>query len=297
MTEFSKIALIRNIYADVGDTVERLYNYLINNAYTVLPELSCHNTLQDTDVRFSTYEQLQDCDLAIVVGGDGTLLNAARELAKHQVPIVGINLGRLGFLVDITPQRMLHSLDEMLHGKYIEEERFLLNVKIEREGEIITEQLACNDVVVKNYYQTRMIEFFTYVDDSFVNHERADGIVIASPTGSTAYALSSGGPILHPSMDAIALVPISPHTLSHRPLVVNANSKISIEIDPQCRTVAQVSFDGQANIELQLNDRIHISRSSTNVKILHPHGYDFFDILRAKLNWGRSPNNDRSNPQ
>lgn len=296
MTRFSKVALTRNIKVDPGDTLDRLYRFLRDKGCQVFPEESCRGMLGDPDLRYYRYDELQDSNLAIVVGGDGTLLNAAREFAPYQVPIIGINLGRLGFLVDVSPQKMLHSLAEILQGQYIEEPRFLLAARVLRGETPLAEQLAFNDVVINNYFQTRMIEFFTYVDDHYVNHERADGLVIATPTGSTAYALSAGGPILHSSLDAIALVPICPHTLNHRPLVIGSNSRITIKIDPDCKIPAQVSFDGQANIKLEPGDAVHIQRSDIQVKLLHPRGYEYFDILRAKLRWGKQPAADRSMP-
>ncbi len=292
MTQFKKIALMRNIKADYADLLDQLYTFLQDSGREIFPEISCRNALSDSKLKFYSYEQLKDCDLAVVVGGDGTLLNAARAFAPYQVPIVGINLGRLGFLVDISPKNMTQSLEEIFQGKYTAEKRFLLQVEVVRDGNTIAEQLALNDVIINNYLQTRMIEFITHVNDRYINHERADGILVTTPTGSTAYALSAGGPILHPSLSALALVPICPHTLNHRPLVIDASSTITIEIDPDCQTVAQVSFDGHANIELAAGDRVNIRRSDAYVKLLHPEGHEFFDILRAKLNWGKQPDSD-----
>lgn len=296
MPTFRKIALTRNIKdtrakADVKETLRRLYDFLLQSGCEVFPDDTCRDSLAAPGALFPPLQDLKGCDLAIVIGGDGTLLNAARILAVHQVPIVGINMGRLGFLVDVSPARMLDSLADILRGRYITEERFLLEATVARDGRTLVRHLAMNDVVVNNQFQTRMIEFFTHVDGRDVNHERADGIIVATPTGSTAYALSSGGPILHPALSAIALVPICPHTLSHRPLVIDSNSEVTIVIDPDCKTVAQASFDGQANIELKPNDRIQIRRS-VNARLLHPRGYDFFDILRVKLNWGKQLEND-----
>lgn len=297
MAKFSKIALTRNIKdikakADVKDTLQRLYDLLLQAGCEVFPDDTCRDSLPVPGATYPPLQDLKDCDLAIVIGGDGTLLNAARILSMHQVPIVGINMGRLGFLVDVSPGGMLDSLADILRGRYITEERFLLEATVARDSRMLVRHLAFNDVVVNNQFQTRMIEFSTQVDGRVVNHERADGIIVATPTGSTAYALSSGGPILHPALSAIALVPICPHTLSHRPLVIDSSSEIVIVIDPDCKTVAQASFDGQANIELKPNDRIQIKRSPINARLLHPRGYDFFDILRLKLNWGKQLEND-----
>ncbi len=289
MTEFRRIALIRNVKIDPGDMLVRLSAFLKQKECTVLPEKSCSGALGDDNLPLYEFEQLRDADLAIVVGGDGTLLNAARNLAPHGVPIVGINTGRLGFLVDVSPDDLLGTLQDILQGKYIAEKRLMLKAEVLRDNKLITEQMAFNDVVVNNQYQARMIEFNTHADDRYINHERADGIVIATPTGSTAYALSSGGPILHPSLEAIALVPICPHTLNHRPLVIDAGVTITVAIDPECTVEAQVSFDGQANCGLRAGDRVRIHRSETDVQLLHPQGYEFYDILRAKLRWGKQP--------
>ena len=289
MNEFNRVALVRNVKIDPGDMLVRLSAFLLQKNCTVLPEKSCEGALGEESLPLYTFTQLRDADLAIVVGGDGTLLNAARNLAPYGVPIVGINTGRLGFLVDVSPDDILGTLQEILQGNYITEQRLMLKAEVLREGELVAEQMAFNDVVVNNQYQARMIEFNMHADDRYVNHERADGIVVATPTGSTAYALSSGGPILHPSLEAIALVPICPHTLNHRPLVIDAGVTITIAIDPECTVEAQVSFDGQANCNLHAGDRVRIRRSETRVQLLHPQGYEFYDILRAKLRWGKQP--------
>jgi NAD+ kinase len=289
MTEFKRVALVRNVKVDPGDILVRLCDFLGQKDCTVMPEKSCAGALGEEIYPLYKFEELQDADLAIVIGGDGTLLNAARNLAPYGVPIVGINMGRLGFLVDVSPDDLLGSLQEILQGNYISERRLMLRAEVLRENMLVAEHLAFNDVVVNNQYQARMIEFNTHADDHYVNHERADGIVIATPTGSTAYALSSGGPILHPSLEAIALVPICPHTLNHRPLVIDAGVTITVTIDPECTVEAQVSFDGQANYSLQACDRVRVRRSETRVQLLHPQGYEFYDILRAKLRWGKQP--------
>lgn len=290
MAKFKHIALVRNPITDTEEIVQQVQQYLLQQGCDVLPESSCKGALSaDQKQPFYSFKQLEKADLAIVIGGDGTLLSAAREFAPQGVPIVGINLGRLGFLVDVLPEKVTEILAEILGGDYSSEERFLLQAEAQRNGKVLQQTLAVNDVVINNNFRTRMIEFFTYINEHYVNHERADGIVIATPTGSTAYALSAGGPILHPSLDAITVVPICPHTLNHRPLVIDASASVCIDIDPDCETPAQVSVDGQVNIALEPGDRVAIKRSSTNVQLLHPKSYEFFDILRAKLRWGKQP--------
>lgn len=293
MDKFKNIALVRNVIVDTEGIVVKINNYLEKRGHTVLPEQSCRDALPAK--RFYQFSELSHADLAIVIGGDGSLLYAARNFGPQGVPILGVNLGRLGFLVDISPKKLITTLGEILDGNYREEQRFLLQAEIVRNESVLQKYIAVNDVVINNHFQTRMIEFYTHINEHYVNHERADGVVIATPTGSTAYALSAGGPILHPALDAITLVPICPHTLNHRPLVIDASSTVAIKIDPDCRVAAQASFDGQENIILEPGDCIEVKRSKINMHLLHPEGYEFFDILRAKLRWGKQP--DEGSPR
>jgi NAD+ kinase len=235
-------------------------------------------------------EQLAtDCDLVVVVGGDGTLLDAARAVAPKGVPLLGVNRGRLGFMVDVLPAELEHTLDAVFSGQYVREERLMLSASVMVAGREMGPFYALNDVVIRNRDFARIIEFDTYTDGCFISHHRADGIVIATPTGSTAYALSSGGPVLHPALPAIALVPICPHTLSDRPLVLDAGRVIEVVIDPSQATQALVTCDGQVHQELNSGDRVHIRRSERSVHLIHPPGYDYFKLLRSKLQWGRGP--------
>ena len=229
------------------------------------------------------------CDLVIVVGGDGTLLNAARSLAEYGVSLLGVNRGRLGFLTDISPAQIGERLDEILHGKYLSEERLLLRTYIERDGQNISESCAFNDVVVHKWDVARMIEFRTFINDQYVNTMRSDGLIVATPTGSTAYALSGGGPILHPALQAIVLVPICPHTMSNRPIVVDANSLIRIEVSDRTRSPAQITCDGQINLGLVSGDHIIIRKEEKPVRLIHPLDHNYFDVLRAKLRWSEHP--------
>ena len=226
-----------------------------------------------------------ECDLAIVVGGDGTILNAVRSLVHANVPLLGINVGRLGFLADISPDALEKSLDDILDGSYHEDQRLLLEMKVYRDDKIIFEGDAFNDVVVHIRDVARMIEFETRIDDEFVNHQRADGIVVSTPTGSTAYALSSGGPLLHANLDAITLVPISPHTLSSRPLVVSADASIDIMVCNTKEGIAQAPCDGHLSSDVHVGDHIKVKRKKEMITLLHPKEYNYFEILRAKLHW------------
>ena len=234
-------------------------------------------------------EIVANIDIAIVVGGDGTLLKIGRFLSEYDIPIIGINLGRLGFLVDISPDQITSQLHHIFNGKYICEPRSLLCAKAYRGDKLLGKGSALNDVVVHVRNDIRMIEFNTHIDGKFVNRQRADGIVVATPTGSTAYSLSGGGPILHPSLDAVVLVPICPHTLSSRPIVVSNRGVIEISLCESRSVDARVSFDGQANIELLAGDTIVISQAKHKLVLIHPEEYDYYTILRNKLGWSVAP--------
>ena len=285
---FSCIGLIGK-FGDptVGETLHALSNHLLSHNLTVLLDEATADVLPDHGLETASREQLGErCDLAIVVGGDGTLLNAARTLSNYGTALLGVNLGRLGFLTDISPAEMQSRLDEILAGKYVEDERFLLHCSILREGEHISESDAFNDVVIHKWDVARMIEMETYLDGQFVNTTRSDGLIVSTPTGSTAYALSGGGPILQPSLNAIVLVPICPHTMSHRPIVVDGNSEIEIVVSDRSQSHAQVTCDGQINLGLVSGDHIRIRKKEQPVRLIHPVGHDHFHILRAKLHWG-----------
>jgi len=272
------------------DTLGSLLDHLAGHRLHILLDESARGLLPTPGHDLVDREVIaQQADLAIIVGGDGTLLNAARSLTPANVPLLGVNLGRLGFLVDVSPDEMASRLDEILAGQYVEDQRTLLATEVIRAGHTIARREAFNDVVLRIREVVRMIEFETFIGGRFVNTQRADGMVVATPTGSTAYALSGGGPILHPSLDALVLVPICPHTLSHRPIVVDADSRIEIAVCRQNPSQVQVSFDGQANVDLQPEDRVVIGRQAQRARLLHPTSYDYFHILRAKLRWSEQP--------
>jgi len=229
----------------------------------------------------------EQSDLAISIGGDGTLLNCARSLVDYTVPILGINLGRLGFLADVPSNQINSTLLAILNGEFLTEERFLV------EGELKTETtsskyLAMNDVILHSHEAVRMIEFEVFSNQQLIHRQRADGLIVSTPTGSTAYSLSGGGPILHPSLNVLAIVPICPHTLSNRPIVLPADKHIEIRVI-QSNTSAQISFDGQSNHIIELDQTIIIRRYDKTISLLHPKEYNYFDILRAKLHWSTQP--------
>jgi NAD+ kinase len=237
-------------------------------------------------------EIAKHCDLIIVVGGDGSLLNAARSVVDQKVPILGINRGKLGFLADIPPHQLEAAVAEILAGSFIQEERSVLNATIIRNDQQLAQQVALNDVVMFSGSIARMIEFEIFIDNHFMLQQRSDGIIAATPTGSTAYALSGGGPILYPTIDAFCLVPMFPHTLSNRPIVIQNQSVIKIVISEK-KLSPTVSFDGQEHIKLQPRDEIIIKAHPTNIKLLHPKGYNYFAVLREKLGWNSNKFVDR----
>ncbi len=221
-------------------------------------------------------------DLAIIVGGDGTLIGVARNMVHSDTPLIGINQGRFGFLADLNPESMFSNIDTILAGEYIEDKRMLINTKILRDKKIVYESFSLNDIVIKS--GVRLVELDVIIDGAFVHRQRSDGLIVSTPTGTTAYALSAGGPIFHPNLDAISIVPISPHTLSNRPIAVKADSQINIKIVSM--NEAYASIDGQIKFPLDLRDVIHISKAEESISILHPKNYCYFEMLRNKLHWG-----------
>lgn len=224
----------------------------------------------------------QLADLVIVMGGDGTMLSVARSLRDTAVPLVGINRGRLGFLTDLQTDTMLAEIDRILDGEFQIESRMLLQSEVWHHETQQQQVFALNDVVIKSAF--RLIELEVRVNQQFVSRQRADGLILTTPTGTTAYALSTGGPIMHPDLDAISIVPISPHTLSYRPITVPADSVIEVTV--MHADDAQLSFDGQGQYPLSAGDRIRIQRAKQEIQLLHPQAYCYFDMLRNKLNWG-----------
>jgi NAD+ kinase len=226
-------------------------------------------------------------DLIIAIGGDGTLLYAARLVAGHSVPLLGINRGRLGFLTDVSPKSMLEDVDTVLAGRYSEDRRSLLAARLERKGGESVSALALNDVVVNKWETGRTMDFETSINGRFVNSHSGDGMVIATATGSTAYALSCGGPIVEPNLDVWVLAPICPHTLSDRPIVVRAGSRIQLRMSDRYDSRAQVTCDGTAMGDLEQGGNLSVEGANAQITLLHPPGYDYYRLLRSKLHWGR----------
>ncbi|HEB98202.1 MAG TPA: NAD(+) kinase [Thiotrichales bacterium] len=285
---FGKIGIIGK-YRDpgVGPALEALVDHLRARHREVLLDPSAAEALPaDTAPVLERAQLAAAVDLAVVVGGDGTLLNAARSLAESRVPLVGINLGRLGFLADVSPDRMAEQLDPILDGDFLEEDRTLLHARVLRNGQSVSESDALNDVVVHKWDIARMIELEVHVDGHLLNTQRSDGLIVSTPTGSTAYALSGGGPILHPTLKAIELVPICPHSLNNRPFVVGEDAEIEIRLCNGAYTQAQITCDGQVNFGLLPGDLVQIRRKAHPLRLIHPPGYDYYDILRTKFGWG-----------
>ncbi len=226
------------------------------------------------------------CDLVVVVGGDGSLLHAARDLVRYKTPVVGINRGRLGFLTDISPNEVLSKLDQVLSGDYTMDRRFLLELEVRSGNQVKHEAVALNDIVLHAGKSVHMIDFELSIDGHYVYRQHSDGLIISTPTGSTAYALSAGGPIMYPTMDAIVIVPMHPHTLSSRPIVVGGESEIKIQIRDN-RVLPMVSADGQTSVSLQIGDWLHIRKHPFKLSLLHPPGYDFYAACRTKLGWNQ----------
>ena len=285
-TRFQRIALIGKTDSEqFGQTLPKLYGHLLSCGLEVVVEQNSAHFVDGSAKTFALCELGRHCDLAIIIGGDGTLLTAARLLAGHGVPLIGVNLGRLGFLVDISPQAALTSLDEILEGRFREEQRQLLEAKILRGSETIAVQSAVNDVVIHSWISTSMIEIVTYIDGIYLNCQRSDGLIVSTPTGSTAYALSGGGPILFPTLKVMELVPINPHSLTNRPIVISDDSVVEIVFCKSRDFRARLACDNVSLPDLEIGDKIRVSKAAHPFRILHPLNHDFFEILREKLNW------------
>jgi len=275
--------------SSVGENISAIHELLEERGCKVLLDEVSAMVLPELDMTVADRDELgAQSDLVIVVGGDGTFLNAARTLNEYQVPLLGINLGRLGFLTDIHSEKIRGRLSAILDGEFVEEQRFLLHGRFEYEngdGEIASSD-AFNDIVVHKGHVARMIELDLYINGQYVNTQRADGLIVSTPTGSTAYSLSGGGPILHPSLDALVLVPICPHTMSQRPIVIDGDSDIEIRISDNNHGDALVTCDGQLNVDLGIGDSVRITKKKTPVHMIHPADYNYYEILRAKLHWG-----------
>jgi NAD+ kinase len=269
----------------VNESLDRLAEFLHGRKTATFVD-------HETASHFPTNLPVLDCDqmdsqrdLIVVVGGDGSLLSAARMAVSVNVPVIGINRGRLGFLTDISPNDIENQLGAVLDGQYCEENRFLLQTRIHDETTTYFQGIALNDVVLGRGRETHLIEFEVYIDNQFVSHYRSDGMILATPTGSTAYALSAGGPIMHPQLNAMVLVPMFPHSLSSRPLVVDGQAVIDLHISEQNESDLRISCDGHESRMVKPGQQVRIEKNSHLLRLLHPADYHYYDTLRIKLGW------------
>ena len=285
--QFPRIGLFpKSAGAYIAETLNHLAEFLIKRKHKLFIEQSNAALLSHLPVTALASDKIgAQCDLIVVVGGDGSLLKAARAIADNNIPIIGINRGQLGFLADINPHELEQTLTPILNGEYYEEQRTLLCAQIVQNKQLTSMHLALNDVVLHHGDIARLIEFEIYINDQFVVDHRADGLITSTPTGSTAYSLSGGGPIVYPTLDVITLMPMFPHTLSARPIVVHKNSKIRLVITPSNRIDAKISCDGQTHLSLTANDEVHIQAHNNSLRLLHPKSYNYFAVLREKLGW------------
>ncbi|HEX4927557.1 MAG TPA: NAD(+)/NADH kinase [Burkholderiales bacterium] len=283
---FSRIALIGKLGSpEIAASLRELIGLLEKRGCEALVE---KETAAELGAHGLDYAALGSrADLAVVIGGDGTMLAAARNLVRHRVPVIGVNLGRVGFMTDIGHRDMQSGIATILQGHYTMEERAVLDAEIVRDGKSVLRTLALNEAVVGKGAQGRLIEFDLSVDGEYIYTLRADGMIVATPTGSTAYALSAQGPILHPAVRALALVPLNPHTLSARP--VSVSDSCAIEISLVRALDARAHFDGLALADMQEGDHLLLRRSADVVRFVHPPGYRYFATLRAKLHWSEVP--------
>ncbi|MBE0378686.1 MULTISPECIES: NAD(+) kinase [Pseudoalteromonas] len=286
---FKTIGLIgKPNHSGAAATLQRLYTFLNALGFDVLLEQRTGHQLADVpkEKLVKLIELGERADLAIVVGGDGNMLGAARVLARFDVAVIGVNRGNLGFLTDLDPEGFEASLEQVLSGQYIEEKRFLLEVEVYRHAELKSANSAVNEAVLHADKVAHMIEFEAFINNDFVFSQRSDGLIVSTPTGSTAYSLSGGGPILTPELNAISLVPMFPHTLSSRPLVVDADNEVRLKLSLENTDSLQVSCDSHVVLAVLPGDEVLIRKADKKLRLIHPKNYSYYHVLRTKLNWG-----------
>ncbi|HKN24192.1 MAG TPA: NAD(+)/NADH kinase [Candidatus Acidoferrum sp.] len=269
------------------EIVPNLLNWLKERGVTTLIDSETAGPVNQIEIGKTRHQIAQEADLLLVLGGDGTLLAAAREAAPHGIPILPINLGGLGFLTSFTLEELYPALEEALAGCAPISERVMLLAERTHNGNTLTQQRVLNEAVVHKGTLARMIELELYIDGGFVCRYRADGLIVATPTGSTAYSMSAGGPIVHPAVESILITPICPHTLSDRPIVVPDVSTVELRMAENSDSVF-LTLDGQTGVPLQAADRVRITRAVERLKLIHPQNKTYFEILRNKLKWGEA---------
>ena len=269
----------------IEDSLAQVHRVLVSKQCEVFVEAGSAAMFENQAIVGVNAATIRTCDLIVVVGGDGSILGVARDFAASNIPVVGINRGSLGFLADIAPQEIESQLERVLEGDYRLEQHFLIQQTVVRNNVKVHESTALNDVVVSSGSLSRMMEFRLWIDDEFVYDQRSDGVLIASPTGSTAYSLSAGGPIMHPGLDAIAIIPMYPHTLTSRPIVVPGDFEIRVEVGADTHG-ARTSSDSQVDFELEAKDVIEICKFPHELRLIHLSTQSFYEACRSKLDWG-----------
>mgnify|MGYP001230155049 FL=1 len=288
MVDFKRIGLVgRPNHSGVVDSLSRLFAFLSEKDVEIVLDDVTAGLIENPDVNECTREELSSrCDLVIVVGGDGSMLNVAKFIASDQVPVIGINRGKLGFLTDVLPNEIETNIANVLNGNYSVEKRFLLDVVARRGTTEHNLGAALNDVVLHPGKAAQMIEFELFIDDKFVYSQESDGLIVATPTGSTAYALSAGGPIMHPHLNAVVLVPMYPHALSSRPIVIDGDSEIRLVVAAKESLEPQLSCDGEVKYTAVAGDEFLVTKKSVPLQLIHPPNHSFYQACRSKLGWG-----------
>jgi len=288
MAQFSTIAIVgRPDHEGVVESVQKLVDFLLARNIKVIMDDTTAELIAATELPIYPREEISShCDLVIVVGGDGSMLNMAKFIAREEVPVIGVNRGRLGFLTDVLPEDIEEQLTQVLEGQFTLEKRFLLEVQLRRDGGKEDLGYALNDVVLHPGQAAQMIEFELFVDDRFVYSQESDGLIVATPTGSTAYALSAGGPIMHPSLNAVVLVPMYPHSLSSRPIVIDGDSEIRLVVAAKESLQPQLSCDGEIRHNVVAGDEILVRKKALPLQLIHPPNHSFYQACRSKLGWG-----------
>lgn len=285
---YNTIGLIGKPHHDgASATITTLHQYLVEQGYKVLVERSVAQTIAIEQLNVHSLVEIgEQAELAIVVGGDGYMLGAARVLSSYKIGVIGVNRGNLGFLTDLPPQEVIPPLEKILQGKSRSEQRFIIEAEVYRHGKLKSSNSAVNEAVLHAGKVANMIEFEVYIDNSFMFSQRSDGLIVSTPTGSTAYSMSAGGPILTPNLNALSLVPMFPHTLTSRPIVVDGDSEIKLVLANENYENLQVSCDGHVILAVMPGDEVIIKKSKYTLRLIHPLDHDYFNVLRTKLSWG-----------
>ncbi|HJN94999.1 MAG TPA: NAD(+) kinase [Gammaproteobacteria bacterium] len=288
MADFKRIGLVgRPDHSGVVDSLTRLLAFFGEQDVSIVLDDVTAGLIKNPGVIECKREELsKHCDLVIVVGGDGSMLNVAKYVASDRVPVIGINRGNLGFLTDVLPDEIEAKIAEVLAGDYSIEERFLLDVVVHSDGKESALGSALNDVVLHPGKAAQMIEFELFVDDKFVYSQESDGLIVATPTGSTAYALSAGGPIMHPSLNAVVLVPMYPHSLTSRPIMIDGDSEIRLVVAAKESLQPQLSCDGEVRYTASAGDELLVTKKAVPLQLIHPPKYSFYQACHSKLGWG-----------